>query len=387
MNRTIYFSLGISLLMMWLTSCSNNDTDLTVPSPDSVKEYITVSFSLEVEGDMNSRSVSDGSIIDELYFQVLDQDGNPSEYGEDPDSEFVTKENNVVVKKDVSSESGVTFPVKFSFVLLRGQSYNISFWAQSSKTTAYDLSNYPKVVVDYTQAKNNDETRDAFFGNIFIPNTVGTNDLGTVTLKRPFAQVNLGAIMDDWIASGIYKMETVKSKVNISDVANVLNVMTGMAYVGDSEGNALVTSATNPATFNLDNIFAADTDDEFLLIDYNNNGVKGEEYTEDSEDEKLKYEKSRYISMCYFLVNPGTSVAGTDNAGVNSALVDLNFELLDENNRTHYFNQNGVPVKRNWRTNIVGSIITSTANIIVDLSPAFEGDINDNVDESVEDQD
>ena len=80
------------------------------------------------------------------------------------------------------------------------------------------------VTVNYAGV-NNDETRDAFFKTVDV--TV-TGDMSVdVTLKRPFAQINVGCTTDDWNAAQASNINVKTSAVTIKDAATKLNVIDG----------------------------------------------------------------------------------------------------------------------------------------------------------------
>jgi hypothetical protein len=192
------------------------------------------------------------------------------------------------------------------------------------------------VTIDYT-GLNNDETRDAFFA-VSEPFTVNNNLSQDVILKRPFAQVNVGAYEYDYIYAKENKLNVTLSSATITDVPSVINLYDG--------------SVSQPVNveYTLNNIPTGDN--EKLHVDVNKDGEK---------------EYYRYLSMCYILADP---VGSTHT---------MSFKFKDiENDKLVGFSEGleNVPAKRNWRTNLVGQILTGPANFLVIIDPTYDGEIN-----------
>ena len=81
------------------------------------------------------------------------------------------------------------------------------------------------LTVDYSDAKSNDEARDAFFGNATV--TVKGAMSENIILKRPFAQLNIGTNdMAEAQTAGL-NTEALKSSVKVSGIFSSMNLMTG----------------------------------------------------------------------------------------------------------------------------------------------------------------
>ena len=82
---------------------------------------------------------------------------------------------------------------------------------------------------------------------------------------------------------------------------------------------------------------------------------------------EINGKKYTYIGMNYLLVP------------AEKSLRDMEFTLYadgEENVETHVYNFNTVPVQRNYRTNIYGSLLTSSQSFNVEILPGFEGEYN-----------
>ena len=271
-----------------------------------------VTFSLGLEGGIATRAISDGKSADVLVYAVFDKDGNRLS-----NIQAVTK-------------TGVTFPTTESITLAKGQTYKVAFWAQDEDCEAYTVSDDMKVTVNYANDKNkgnNDETRDAFFKTVEFTVTGSTSI--DVELKRPFAQINVGVTKADWDAAVASGITVAQSSVVIENSGE-----TEVSY-------ELANIPSEPA------ILQVDTDGDGIKEDYN------------------------WLSMSYIL--PSAAPTGYEKA----ALENVAF-VFASNGEPIEFNQglNNVPVQRNWRTNIVGKILTGniTFNIVIDEE--FEDDHN-----------
>ena len=212
-------------------------------------------------------------------------------------------------------------------VLLKDKVYDLVFWAQNKAQTCYGR-NWPdrSITVNYDGAVSQDETRDAFF---LVKNGFKAGHDETVfELRRPFAQLRAGISEADYAyveANGSAGIAT--SQAVIKGVANVLSLNDETAEVyGD------VT-----ATFGVAAVAAGD-DEKFT--------VNGADYYQ--------------LSMNYLLVREKT-------------LVDVTYTFADDNTAytRPYYN---VPVQRNYRTNIIGQLISSPMDFTVIIKPEFEGE-------------
>lgn len=312
--------------MLFATSCSNDELDMVQSGNEA-----QVTFSLGLEGGIDTRAISDGTGAKKLVYAVykLDADGIPvlqKVVGSNNDGQFVDTE---------AFDGGLTETV--SVTLAKGQTYQVAFWAQNPNCTAYTTTDLKNVTIDY-DGLNNDETRDAFFKTVEFTVTGSTSI--DVELKRPFAQINVGVTKADWDAAVASGITVAQSSVVIENAATSLNLIDGT-----------VGTETVDVSYALNTI-----PNEPLYVDTDGDGIK-EEY--------------KWLSMSYIL--PSAAPTGYEKA----ALENVAFKFAS-NGEPIEFNQglNNVPVQRNWRTNIVGKILTGdiTFNIVIDEE--FEDDHN-----------
>ena len=318
MNKKLFLGMFAAAGMLFATSCSNDELDVVQSGNEA-----QVTFSLGLEGGIATRAISDGQSADVLMYAVFDKEG---------------ERINTIQKV---SKTGVTFPTTENITLAKGQTYKVAFWAQDEDCKAYTVSDDMKVTVDYetNNTSNNDETRDAFFKTVEFTVTGSTSI--DVELKRPFAQINVGVTKADWDAAVASGITVAQSSVVIKNAATELNLLDGTVSGETEVSYELANIPSDPA------ILQVDTDGDGIKEDYN------------------------WLSMSYIL--PSAAPTGYEKA----ALENVAF-VFASNGEPIEFNQglNNVPVQRNWRTNIVGKILTGdiTFNIVIDEE--FEGDHN-----------
>lgn len=323
MNKKLFLGMFAAAGMLFATSCSNDELD-AVQSGNEAQ----VTFSLGLEGGIATRAISDGKSADVLMYAVFDEEGNRI---------------NTIQKV---SKTGVTFPTTENITLAKGQTYKVAFWAQNSATSAYVLDDDMNLTIDYTNSANNDENRDAFFKTVEFTVTGPTSI--DVELKRPFAQINVGVTEDDWKAAVASGIEIEKSKVTIKNAATSINLLTG-----EVDGEETV-------EYGFDIIPAKFTTPETLNVDLNMDGTK-ESYV--------------YLSMSYILANDETT------GYAKATLDDLDFTFAPKSGNNINFSEglNAVPVQRNWRTNIIGQILTGDVTFNITIDPIYDGEYNDGV--------
>ena len=328
MNKKLFLGMFAAAGMLLATSCSNDELDVVQSGNEA-----QVTFNLGTEGGIATRAISDGTGAKKLVYAVYNANGELIKT-------IANADVNGQIVDNSAFDNGLTENV--TITLAKGQQYTVAFWAQDPKCTAYTTTDLENVEVDYA-GLNNDETRDAFFKAETF--TVTGNTEINVVLKRPFAQINVGVYQTDWNAAVASGIEIEKSKVTIEKAATSINLLTG-----EVEGEETVEYgfATIPTQF---------TTPETLDVDLNKDGTK---------------EKYVYLSMSYILANDATT------GYAKATLEDLDFTFAPKSGNNINFSEglNAVPVQRNWRTNIIGKILTGDVTFNITIDPIYDGEYN-----------
>lgn len=349
--KKLYYPLFALAAMAMTTSCQDEvENGASINSNEAV-----VNFDVQLENAEGSRAlIGDGTKAKYLTFAVFK--AKTGEIGDEVKA----------LRQQVEVNADLTATV--STRLVKGQTYNFVFWAQSESVPAqddpattevekigegtyYNISNMGAIKVNYTDNKiaANDESRDAFYAarnNLTIKGPITE----TITLKRPFGQINVGTSIGSLADAAKAEVNIARSKMVISEVATELYPYSGQ--VGGNAENVEYTIAAIPEQ--------TKDDDKGELTD-----VAGENY--------------EYLSMNYILVNDQTS---DENQVVNGSrknmLNNVHFYIYDGTNSTpiNDFEIPNVPVQRNWRTNIVGDILNSDVTFNIVINPSFDKDEN-----------
>lgn len=278
-----------------------------------------VSFTIEVPGVPATRAYGEAEKATELYYQVFDNAGN------------------TIDGLGVQHTHLVGKAAKVSFQLVKDQTYNFVFWAQTTETGYYTIDEtegLKKITADYTTHKDaNDENRDAFFATESFKVTGPVTK--TVTLKRPFAQINIGT--KDQLKAGDATAPAIdftgaKSSVTVKGVPTVFSPL----------ATTPETMLTVPATVT----FASAAIPTGLL--------------------KVNETNYNYLAMNYVF------------APAEGTVCDLTAEIVLTGREPIQLSSPTTPIKRNWRTNILGSLLTSSVDFNVVVDPSFGG--NEDID-------
>lgn len=305
--------------LLFATSCSQDDMNTTLG------EKATVSVNLDLNQGLGTKSSAGEFNADKLVYAVYDASNQLITTLENSNGGVFVKENAFAAGE---SES-------VSLSLLKGASYTVVFWAQNSACDAYTVSaeaDQFKVDVDYNGA-NNDETRDAFYASYEF--TVEGDAVIDVVLKRPFAQVNLAVSNADWDAAVASGVNIVKSKATIKNAATSINL--------------------------LDGTVSGETTVNYGLADVPSENVKA---ASSVKDLVVNDESFKWLSMSYILTDEYKSILGADG---------LEFTLVSDAGKEFVVGDglHNVPVQRNWRTNIVGDVLTGNVNFNVSVDPIY----------------
>ena len=214
-----------------------------------------------------------------------------------------------------------------TFSLVKGKTYNFVFWAQA-EDAPYDVTDLKSIKVnDYTSGAN-DEKRDAFYAT---RKELKVNGALTETIKlyRPFAQVNFATA--DYADAQKAGFSPAVSSFTASAAAKTFDTF---AAEGKDEVTVALTETNVPA-------------DVLKTLD-------GKTYTR--------------LAMNYLI--PVGKQGETHNIDVTATIKANNGEAVK-------VSAPNAPVQNNYRTNILGNLLTSQIIFNVEIVPAFEDPDND----------
>ena len=304
MKKFLFFS-ALAALLLSTAACSSDEP--------AAHGDDTVTFTVNLQNGNDSRAISDGTKAVNL-------------------TAFAYKDGKKV-QQQTATFSGLKATVTFK--LVKGVKYDFSFWAQSPKAKCYTLSaDGTKVNIDYTQAASNVDNDDAFYG-VKKDVTVGTASDETVTIYRPFAQLNYGDNLDDYKAAKKAGTEVTQTLVTVKNAANVLDLTTGQA-----SGDVAVTYALAPVP----------SESKELTVDH------------------INY---KWLAMNYLLV-PGQVRMADTQITTENALITTTLAVYAGDTKLNEMSVANVPVQSNHRTNILGNLLTDKVNFNVVIDPVFD---------------
>ena len=312
MKKNLFMSMLAMAGMLLATSCSQEEL---LPEPSN-GDFVNATFTIGTTDGIGTRAtIGNGTKADKVACAVYDAEGT--------ELTDLYKVVNVVDMK-------ATYEVR----LAKGQNYRVAFFAYNSAADAYNVQDLKNITVKGDQ-NSNIENRDAFTNYVDVEATVNAINKN-VTLYRPFAQLNLGVDNTELEAARKAGVVIAKSKIVVTNVYNQFS-----AY-----DNAVVATA-EPMTMT----FAMNAiPTERLEVDVNRDGTIANDET------------FNYLALNYLLVGD----ASTEKSLTDVEFVWENADKSKTNNpTTHFLN---IPVQRNYRTNIIGSLLTNPAtfNIIID---------------------
>ena len=265
-------------------------------------------------GAPQMRSFSDGMTATVLQYAVYEVKG------EGTNKTLTYLDALTAAGEDAETLVGGAANVKIE--LANNKKYAVIFWASAAVDGPYTFNPAAMTVtVNYDGAVCNDESRDAFYAYKEFE-VKGAATLG-VELRRPFAQLNVGAT--DLAAALKSRFKPVQSALKVKNACNVLNLVDGTATTTPEDEELTVTFAA-----------AAVPTGETFPVDGN-----------------------AYMAMSYVLV------------GKDKGSYDVEYTIKAEDGTEIKHTIGAVPMQANYRTNIYGKLLTSTTDINVEINPDY----------------
>ena len=277
-------------------------------------QMVDVTFTAALPGEMATKAIGDGQTAKTLYVSVYENDDAKTKLELDKTATFTDLKTQV------------------TFSLVKGKTYNFVFWAQAAEGAPYDVTDLKNIKISYEGAEANDEKRDAFYATC---KELKVNGALTETIKlyRPFAQVNFGtADLLEAAAAGFVPKQSV---FTATDVANVFDTFNAEGKV---EG-----PATDKVTF-----AAAELPAEPLVI------KDGTKYA--------------WMTMNYII-----PVGKQDEKHISNVTA----EFVPATGDAITASSPQTPVQNNYRTNILGNLLTSQVIFNIEIVPIFNVPDND----------
>ena len=302
-----------------LGACSNQD----MPAPAPAEGDGTVTFTVAMPAAMHGRAYADGQQEKTLSYAVYD----------------ATADELVFASGDGTAPEATGGPIDYQLKLnlVKGKTYDFIFWADAKDNTHYTFDAASKTVtVNYTEvggkltAEGNDDSRDAFFQAVKGVRITGPMQQ-TVELRRPFAQLNFGT--DDIAAAAAAKTEIAKTDLLVKGVYTKLDLFTGIA--SEAKDVTFTSDAFAPAT----ETFPGGATYTYLTMDYVLTGIELE------ADEDVQNAKRE-------LFDATMTFTFTDGQTADVAVPSM-------------------PMQRNYRTNVFGSLLTSPLDLTITVVPGF----------------
>lgn len=221
------------------------------------------------------------------------------------------------LRKEVAIQAGVA--IEYAPQLIKGRTYNVVFWAM--KDDSYVVTDLTAI----TRTPNKPEADyDAFTKSEEI--TVANAEGKSVTLLRPLAQLNLGVTQADW------------TSVSDPNGFNMTPTTVDVTITGKETFNALTGLATGQDQPLTRTALPSSGDD---LV------VNGTTY--------------KSIASCYLYPE-----AGQENFDVTFTVKDQHGDPIRADVLI-----SSVPLQSNYRTNVVGGLLTGTITYTIDFEEEF----------------
>ena len=307
MKKLLYCAAALATLL-FAGSCQRENLE-------PAQESAAVTFTVEAPAALQTRAIADGLNVNELIYEVwlTETLGDLTQ----------NAQRLYQAKTDMAVENGVN-KATLTLDLVNDQKFTVLFWAQVKEAAAYTTDKLTEVTYAKNEYNSNDESLAAFYAVAYVNYSKHVEKDGTtaadskVSLRRPFAQLNLGTLN----TSTAYTVALEKSMVTVENVNTVFNVATS--------------EATQPVakTFKM-----AEVPTESLSV----NGTTYE-----------------YVAMNYMFAGDNISVSYDIETTLNGTSAHVTNTV------------SSVPLKENYRTNIIGNLLTSKVDYEIVVDAEFE---------------
>ena len=315
--KNLFLSMLAVAGMLMATSCSKED------AVSESSDFVNATFSISTPDGIDTRAtkVGDGTTVNYVACAVYDE--------KDEELPLLRQYRPIDDAKKA----------QYSIRLVKGQRYRVAFFAYygdpDGNCAYYNLDDMKNIEIK--EAVSNLEKRDAFTNYVDVTAEESMKAVDkNVTLYRPFAQLNLGSYDADIEAAEKAGVVLAQTKIVVSNVYTTFNAFEDKV-VGD----------TSEVTFELNELPG-----QRLSVDTDNNVSTADETFE-------------YLALNYLLVGDDSS---------KKSLTDVKFYWEDVDGQTNSpvtVFQN-IPVERNYRTNLLGYLLTNPADFNITIDNEFK---------------
>ena len=212
--------------------------------------------------------------------------------------------------------------IEFGLPLVKGRSYNVVFWAM--KDANYNVRDL-KTISRSVSGSANETDYDAFTAttSVTVQNAVSL----PVTLTRPLAQLNIGITENDWnTVSAIFGQTPAQTSITYR-ANDTFNALAGEVVSGYSDITRTAFSTGSALT------------------------VEGTEY--------------KHLGTFYVLMAEDEQTT----LDLSYSVTDTDGDPIRENVQIPF-----VPMQKNFKTNLVGGLLTGTITYMVTIGDGFSSD-------------
>ena len=307
--KKLLYSVAAMALAFFAASCQQENLE---PAAGNNK----VTYTVQVDGAVATKAIGDETTaVDKVYYEV---------YRANADGELV---GGLVYEGEETVTGGAA---SFELEFVKNQNFVVLFWAQDEDLQMFDIGDLRAVELKNPGLSNNVNAQ-VFAGKDVVTNCASAVG-GNVKLTRPISQLNI-VTNEESLKFGTKEIEIQKSYVKVTGLYPKYNVYNKEVSEGPTSFTYEMADVLKNAEGKLEKL-----------------SVNGDTYY--------------YVAMNYVGFAPLT-----DNA--NGATVDVELDIITsespEGNPVHHDIPN-VPVKQNYRTNIVGNLLTAATDYNVTLS-------------------
>ena len=309
------FRFLMTVAVLFTASCAKEDISSSIGGGE-----VEVTFTANLP-ELGTRAYGEGNHATTLKFFVYEYE-NENVIGKYlPSVKIYTADN----EEGTNVITSTNKHFDFSLTLIKGMKYNIVFWADKGEYSPYspvlDANGAPTGVIkaNYSDVYANDDSLDAFFGSLknFDPAAADAQSrAGSIELKRPFAQLN----------------------AKTTDLTEI-----------QRSGATLFQSALAVKAYTTLDLFSGNVGglDEDNAVVFKPNSLP---------------DSNGHISMNYLLA-PTTKC---------TADVTLSYTFVGANVDFPATTYSYVPLQRNYRTNIIGKLLTAATDFEVKIEADFD---------------